>query len=133
MPSCDTHYPAWWLERSVLRGRGSYGRVEYDRRSGTGSAVVDKGQREESESSKQGVSSLMMTSIWEYGLVGLLLFFFGVLLGTTWTIQAVNQQYRRLAIERRELNERNLKLQQTNVRCARCGRLIVHPHQRPLP
>jgi hypothetical protein len=104
---------------------GGYERVECSRRRGTDSAVANKVQRKGNESSKQDASSIMMTSIWGVGLIGLLLLFFGVLVGSTWTIQAVNRQYRRLAIERRELNEWRLELQQTNVRCARCGHLIV--------
>jgi hypothetical protein len=67
----------------------------------------------------------MITSIWGIGLIGLLLLFLGILLGSTWTVQAVGQQHRRLAIQRRELNQWRLALQQTSVRCAQCGKLIV--------
>ncbi|MGH4010560.1 MAG: hypothetical protein ACRDTH_20780 [Pseudonocardiaceae bacterium] len=46
-----------------------------------------------------------MITVWVVVLVGLLLLFPGVLMGSSWTDQALDQQYRRLAIERRELDE----------------------------
>jgi hypothetical protein len=67
----------------------------------------------------------MMTVIWIVSLVGLLSLCLGVLLGSTWTLQAVGQQQRRLAVEQRELNQQRLALQQASVRCIQCGNLIV--------
>lgn len=99
--------------------------VEHNGERGTGSAAADKGRYSESERPRFNVYSIMMTSIWGTGLVGLLSLFLGILLGSTWTIQAVHQQHRRLAIQRRELNEWRLALQQTSVRCVQCGKLIV--------
>jgi hypothetical protein len=88
-------------------------------------AGVGCGRGGESELFRQDVLSIMTTSIWITGLIGLLLLFLGVLLGTTWTSQAVNRQFRRLAAERRALNAWRLELQQTSVRCVQCGYLIV--------
>lgn len=63
----------------------------------------------------------------ELMLVGLLLVFLGLLLGTTWTSRATQSQIRRQAEERRRLNEewaaiRAAQRQQTE--CLRCGGLL---------
>ncbi|MGH3854064.1 MAG: hypothetical protein ACRDR6_11315 [Pseudonocardiaceae bacterium] len=56
--------------------------------------------------------------------VGVLLVCLGLLLGSTWTIQALQARFRRLAMERRRLNEEWLALRaalQRRGRCRRCG------------
>jgi hypothetical protein len=68
-----------------------------------------------------------MTAVWVAGLSGVLLLCLGVLMGTSWTDQALSQRYRRLAIERRELNEWHRTLQETSQRCVRCGNPVALP------
>ncbi|MGH3829293.1 MAG: hypothetical protein ACRDRS_02395 [Pseudonocardiaceae bacterium] len=60
--------------------------------------------------------------------VGVLLVCLGLLLGSTWTIQALQARFRRLALERRRLNEEWLALRAAlqrqrrgRCRCRRCG------------
>ncbi|MGH3752808.1 MAG: hypothetical protein ACRDRP_08960 [Pseudonocardiaceae bacterium] len=58
----------------------------------------------------------------------LLLLCLGTLVGSSWTVQALDQQYRRLAIEQRKLNERRRALEETSLplpRCAWCANLIT--------
>jgi hypothetical protein len=62
-----------------------------------------------------------MTAIWIAGLGGMLLLCLGALVGTSWTDQAFGHRYQRLALERRELNERRRALQETCPHCAWCG------------
>jgi hypothetical protein len=64
---------------------------------------------------------IKMTAIWIAGLCGLLSLCLGALMGTSWADQALDQRYRRLAIERRELDEWRHTLQNTSLRCALCG------------
>jgi hypothetical protein len=58
-----------------------------------------------------------MTTIGAVALVALLILCFGVVLGATWTVQAVNRRFRQLAIERRELNERRRALEENSLYC----------------
>jgi MFS superfamily sulfate permease-like transporter len=46
-----------------------------------------------------------MTGLWIVGILMLLSLGAGLLVGTSWSIHALDRRYRRLAIERRELNE----------------------------
>ena len=57
-------------------------------------------------------------------LGGILLVCFGLLLGSTWTIQALHPKLRRQAEERRRLNEEWAALRtahEQRQRCPRCG------------
>lgn len=67
-----------------------------------------------------------MTAIWTASLGGLLLLFIGALMGTSWTDQALRQQYQRLLIELRELQEWNHTLQDASLQCVLCGSLASH-------
>lgn len=64
-------------------------------------------------------------------LVGLLTLCLGMLLGATFTVQALDRQFRRLAIKRRELNALRLTLQESSARCSRCGNLILSAGKKP--
>jgi hypothetical protein len=75
----------------------------------------------ETEQPWRDVPSITMTTIWIVGLGGLLVLCFGLLLGSTWTIQALDRQYRRLAIEWRELNAARVSIQEDSMRCPWCG------------
>lgn len=69
----------------------------------------------------------MMTAVSVAGIVGLLLLCFGALVGTSCTVRALDRQYRRLAIERQELNEWRRTLRETGpppARCVWCANLI---------
>lgn len=67
-----------------------------------------------------------MSTVWIVGLGGLLMLCLGVLLGSAWTVQAMNRQSRRIATEWRELNATRLAMQeQTRLRCSWCGSLLV--------
>lgn len=61
-------------------------------------------------------------------LIGILFVCVGLLLGATWTIQALDPKLRRQAEERRRLNEEwaivRAARQQQNV-CPRCGVLLA--------
>lgn len=65
-----------------------------------------------------------MSTVWIAGLVVLLMLCFGMLLGTSWTVQALDRQSRRLALERQELNAERLAAQEASQCCAWCGILI---------
>ena len=65
-----------------------------------------------------------MTAVGITVLVGLLTLCLGVALGATWTVQALDRQFRRLAIERQELNALRLALKQRSLRCPWCGYVI---------
>ncbi len=54
-----------------------------------------------------------MTGVWIVGIV-LLLLCLGALVGTSWTIHALDRRYRGLATERRELNEWRRALQEVS-------------------
>lgn len=62
-----------------------------------------------------------MISVWVAGFIGLVMLCFGMLLGASWTVQALDQRCRRLAAERRKLNEWRLALQGASGRGARSG------------
>lgn len=51
-------------------------------------------------------------------LAGLLTLCLGMALGATWTVQALDCRFRRLAIERRELNAARLALEAETSRAA---------------
>jgi hypothetical protein len=51
-----------------------------------------------------------MTNVGITVFVGLPMLCFGMLLGATWTVQALNWKFRRLAAQRRELNKLHLTL-----------------------
>jgi hypothetical protein len=60
-------------------------------------------------------------------LSGILLVCFGLLLGSTWTVQALHPRLRRQAEERRKLNEEWAALRTAHEqrhRCPRCGILL---------
>jgi hypothetical protein len=65
-----------------------------------------------------------MTAAWVASLGGLLLLCLGTLVGTSWTEQALDRRYRRLATEQRELSESRRALHEISQRCARCGKSI---------
>lgn len=56
-----------------------------------------------------------MTAVGSIMLVGLLMLCVGVLLGATWTVQALDRRSRHLAIERQKLNELRLALKEWNL------------------
>jgi hypothetical protein len=64
---------------------------------------------------------ITMTASWAAVLGGLLVLFLGMLVGTSWTDQALAGRYRRQAIERRALNEWHQALRTTSLGCAWCG------------
>jgi len=60
-----------------------------------------------------------MNGFWIVGVLMLLSLGAGLLVGTSWNIHVLDQRYRRLAIERRELNEWRRALQEARyVWCA---------------
>ncbi|MGH3867310.1 MAG: hypothetical protein ACRDQ4_14430 [Pseudonocardiaceae bacterium] len=62
-----------------------------------------------------------MTAVGIASLGGMLLLCLGTLVGTSWTDQVLGARYRRLAIERRELNEWRHALQEASLHCVWCG------------
>ena len=62
-----------------------------------------------------------MTVFWAASLGGALLLFLGTLVGASWTDQVLGERYRRLALERRELNEWSRALQEADLRCVWCS------------
>ena len=68
-----------------------------------------------------------MTTVWVAVLSGVLLLCLGVLVGASWTDQALSQRRRRLAIEQRELNEWHRLLRETSQHCLRCGNPTALP------
>jgi hypothetical protein len=101
----------------------SYGHIEDDQEHGAGGAVARL--RPETEQSRRDIMPITMSTVWIAGLGGILMLCFGMLLGSTWTVQILNRQCRRLAIERRELNATRLAMQDTSLHCCRCGKLIM--------
>jgi hypothetical protein len=102
--------------------------AEHDGERGAGAAAAAEGLCRGAELPQRDVPPIKMTTIWIAGIVGLLLLCFGALLGSSWTVQSLDQQYRRLAIERRELNEWRHELQETNLSlagCVWCANLIA--------
>jgi len=55
-----------------------------------------------------------MTAFWITGILMLLSLGAGLLVGTSWNIHALDHRYRRLAAERRELNEWSRELQEAS-------------------
>jgi hypothetical protein len=98
--------------------------IEYDGERETGCVVYRFCP--ETQRSQWNLPPITMSTVWIVGLGGLLMLCFGMLVGSTWTVQILNRQFRRLAIERRELNTTRLAMQDTTLRCSRCGNLIVN-------
>lgn len=63
-----------------------------------------------------------MNTVWIAGLFGLLMLCLGLLLGSSWTVQALDRQ---LASQRRKLNARHLEMQETGLCCSWGGNLTV--------
>lgn len=83
-------------------------------------------EREATEQPRRDVPAITMSTVWIAGLVGLLMLCLGLLLGSSWTVQALDRRCRQLASERRELNATRLAMQEeTRLRCSWCGNLIV--------
>ena len=100
--------------------------VEHDGERGAGAAAAADGRRRGTELPRRDIPPITMTAFWIFGIVGLLVLCLGVLVGSSWTVQALNQQYRRLTIQRQELNERCRTLQRTSpplAHCVRCARI----------
>lgn len=69
-----------------------------------------------------------MTAVWIAGIFGLLCL--GAMVGSSWTVQGLDRQYRRLAVQRKELNKSRRTLQETTLplaRCVWCDNLVAHP------
>ncbi len=110
-----------------MRKRVGCEHVEHDGERGAGAAAAADGRRRGTELSRRDVPPITMTAVWVAGIVGLLLLCLGTLVGSSWTVQALDRQYRRLAIEQRELNESRRTLQETSLpltRCVWCAKLI---------
>ena len=102
--------------------------AEHDGERGAGAAATANGQCRGTELPRRDIPPITMTAIWVTCIVGLLLLCLGALVGSAWTVQALNRQYRRLAIERRELNKQHRALQEISLplaRCVWCAGLIV--------
>ena len=84
-----------------------------------GAAVTADGLCRGTGLSRRDVPPITMTAVWVAGIVGLLLCL-GALVGTSCTVRALDRQYRRLAIERQELNEWRRTSQETSLPLARC-------------
>lgn len=83
------------------------------------------GEREATEQPQRRVQAITMSTVWMVGLGALLLLCLGILLGSAWTVQAMNQQNRRIATEWRELNAARLAMQdETRLRCSWCGKPV---------
>ncbi len=98
--------------------------VEHDGERAAGAAAAADGRCRGTELSRRAVPPITMTTVWIAGIVLCL----GALVGSSWTVQAMDRQYRRLAIERRELNERRRTLRETSLplaRCVWCANLIA--------
>jgi hypothetical protein len=111
--------------------------VEHDGERGAGATAAANGQRRGTELSRRAVPPITMTAVWVAGLGGLLLLFLGTLVGTSWTDQALDRRYQRLAIARRELNEWRHTLHETSrhgaiqhgaiQHCVWCGNPLTLP------
>lgn len=93
--------------------------VERDKERGAAAAV--DGRCCEIKHPRRDAPPIKMTTIW---IAGLVILCFGMLIGGSWTVQALDRQYRRLAIERRKLNAEHFTVQETSLRCAWCQSLI---------
>jgi hypothetical protein len=83
-------------------------------------------EREAAERPPRDIPAITMSTVGLVGLCGLLLLCLGMLLGSTWTVQAMNRQSRRVATEWRELHAARLTMQkETRLCCSWCGNLIV--------
>ncbi|HWR48410.1 MAG TPA: hypothetical protein VN327_12495 [Pseudonocardiaceae bacterium] len=101
--------------------------VEHDEERGAGATAAANGQRRGAKLSRRVLPPITMTAGCAAVLGGLLVLFLGVLVGTSWTDQALGHRYRRQAIERRELDEWRRTLQETSQRCAWCGNSTALP------
>jgi hypothetical protein len=61
-----------------------------------------------------------MTTVWVAGILGLFMLCLGTLVGSSWTVQGLDRQYRRLAVQRKELNKSRRTLQENTLPLARC-------------
>ncbi|MGH3974580.1 MAG: hypothetical protein ACRDS9_14810 [Pseudonocardiaceae bacterium] len=84
---------------------------------GPGAAAAADGRRRGNELPRRNFPPTKMTAIEAVILIGLLMLCLGLLLGNLLTVQALDRQYRRLAIERRELNEWHRRLREISLRC----------------
>jgi hypothetical protein len=114
--------PSGTVTRTIFSTRKGVGceHVEHDGERGAGAAAAADGLCRGAELPQRDVPPIKMTTIWIAGIVGLLLLCLGALVGSSWTVQSLDQQYRRLAIERRKLNERRHTLQETSLPPADC-------------
>ncbi|MBV9141888.1 MAG: hypothetical protein JO115_13385 [Pseudonocardiales bacterium] len=101
--------------------------MEHNRERGAGATAAANRQRQAAMLPRRVRPPITMTASWAAVLGGLLVLFLGVLVGTSWTDQALVGRYRRQAIERRELNEWHQALQHTNRGCAWCGSAAASP------
>lgn len=99
--------------------------VEHDGERGAGATAAANRQRRAATLLRRVLPPITMTAVWVVALGGVLLLCLGTLVGTSWTDQALARRYRRLAIERRELNEWRRTLQETHLRCVRCGKPLA--------
>lgn len=99
----------------------SFEHVDCDEERGAGAAAdaLCRG----TEQPRWDAPPIKMISVWVGGFIGLVMLCFGMLLGASWTVQALDQRCRRLAAERRELNEWRLALREASRRGARYGNL----------
>jgi hypothetical protein len=95
------------VTRTIFSTRKGVGceHVEHDGERGAGATAAADGLCRGAELPRRDAPPITMTTIWIAGIVGLLLLCIGALVGSAWTVQELDHQYRRLAIERRELNE----------------------------
>jgi hypothetical protein len=124
IPFPDTHCSGTMTESISSAGKVSCGHIQYGKERGTGCVVYRLCP--ETSQPRWNLPPITMSTVWIVGLGGLLMLCFGMLIGSTWTVQILNRQFRRLAIERRELNATRLALQDTTLRCRRCGNLIAN-------
>jgi hypothetical protein len=102
--------------------------VEHDEERGAGAAAAAERLCRGTELLRRDVPPITMTTTWIAVIVGLVLLCLGVLVGSAWTVQALDRQYRRLAIERQELNEWRHTFPKSSLplaRCVWCANLIV--------
>jgi hypothetical protein len=81
-------------------GRVSCAHVEWDE------------EREAAEQPQRDIPAITMSTVWIASLGVLLLLCLGMLLGSAWTVQAMNRQSRRVATEWRELHAARLTMQE---------------------